>query len=943
VDLIVGNIQGDISFLPNASHDGELLFGPKEPVRSQGDEINVGDDAGPLVADWDGDGIADLLVGAGDGSVTFYKSSGNEGVPTLGAAVTLVPAVEEGSREIIKLDRDPTTGELVPPALDRSTIRPKVALYDWNGDRQLDLVVGDAVSTLGPEPVLTTDQEKERDDLERQQKEIGKAISKRFSEAEAEARRELRAPAVGNGDSDMQESVAEKTDEALSKDTRYRDLCTQAETIGKKLNPLKSNYATHGFVWVYLRSAEGSVVPNVVSKPGPPEGTLVVHVVAKETGSPLRSVRISLRPKNPQEGFTWTDVKKSKGTIHQSLRPDELGVVEFAVPLGQDFELSATDETDRMTRAEQDVPALLVSQKKGVCLEVKTQEDVVFCGRVVRSTDASPIPGARIQAVQAQSSFVSRDDEPSHEVWTKRTLSETVSDSDGRFTLRLASWKQPHVRIDADGSASRVIVPRTGHEMSESAQTITLAAPAALSAHVIDAAGNALIGASVSLSAPGYSLVTGGDEEDSFGGDYISLPDEQWKADVGADGRCTIKALLPATPLSVEIVQGEKVVRRIPDAFSLTAGELREIEWKIGGGCTLKGLAVDQDGKPVTDHEIWLKRGDAHEETYFQRYSNDDVVDRATTDREGRFVFSDVEAGKWQIGPAPVRGYGAPAGERAPASLVQVVDVAAVASQDVVLRVFRGLYIRGRVVSPKGDPVAHCYLHGGGDEAWLGAETQTEEDGTFVLGPVGAGVMTLLAHGEGGFASSDAVKAEPGQLGVVLRLKPGGKVRGRVIEAATGQGCRAELMLTPQNPRPGWFGSGMSTGTGEDGAFEFEGLEPGLYGFAAGTQDGRFGVVSSVSIDANVEAQEVVVPLSPGGILKLRYEGAQKWMSVKLTQGGVPVKWEQPIEPGKAVTLRGPSGTVVLELRSTLNEKPRLKQLTLAPGESKDVVLRDDD
>src|SRR5205807_2261329 len=45
---------------------------------------------GPFACDWDGDGKTDLLVGAGDGSVWFYRNVGTAKEPNLPAGVRLV-------------------------------------------------------------------------------------------------------------------------------------------------------------------------------------------------------------------------------------------------------------------------------------------------------------------------------------------------------------------------------------------------------------------------------------------------------------------------------------------------------------------------------------------------------------------------------------------------------------------------------------------------------------------------------------------------------------------------------------------------------------------------------------------------------------------------------------------------------------------------------------
>jgi len=98
-----------------------------------------------------------------------------------------------------------------------------------------------------------------------------------------------------------------------------------------------------------------------------------------------------------------------------------------------------------------------------------------------------------------------------------------------------------------------------------------------------------------------------------------------------------------------------------------------------------------------------------------------------------------------------------------------------------------------------------------------------------------------------------------------------------------------------------------------------------------------------VIVKADTEAQDLVIPLLPGGTLKVRYDGVKEWIAVKLTHRGVPVAWEQTVESGKALTMRGPAGALVLELRNTSEEKPRLRSIDLAIGESKEVILHDDD
>ena len=252
LDLIVGNIRGEVSWLRNESKDGKLAFGAKQPLNAGDQPIQHYGDAGPLVADWDGDGIADLLVGFGDGAVIFYKASGTTGAPALAPGVTLIAPLEEMAHDDARVALDPKTGDLALPNVARSQQRTKLAVYDWNGDGKLDLLVGDFVGTTGPEPVLTAEQTKQRDDLEKQFEAASREVSNAIQAATDRAKKEL---GIENEwrNSDAQERVFNRETEILHEDSRYRELSKQEADIWKKLSELKPKHGTHGFVWVYLR------------------------------------------------------------------------------------------------------------------------------------------------------------------------------------------------------------------------------------------------------------------------------------------------------------------------------------------------------------------------------------------------------------------------------------------------------------------------------------------------------------------------------------------------------------------------------------------------------------------------------------------------------------------------------------------------------------------
>ena len=112
LDLLVGNISGQIHFIPNEGTARSYAFGEKEPLSAGGSPIRVDvGDAGPFVTDWDGDGRRDLLTGTGRGDVWWYRNIGKKGHPQLAPG-----------RELVNASRA------------KIGKRTKIAVADWNGD-----------------------------------------------------------------------------------------------------------------------------------------------------------------------------------------------------------------------------------------------------------------------------------------------------------------------------------------------------------------------------------------------------------------------------------------------------------------------------------------------------------------------------------------------------------------------------------------------------------------------------------------------------------------------------------------------------------------------------------------------------------------------------------------------------------------------------------------
>jgi hypothetical protein len=171
LDLLVGDISGAVHLIVNEGNAKAYAFGPARPLEAGGKPLRVQGDAGPFVVDWDGDGNRDLLVGAGDGSVSFFRNTGTHRAPALSSAVQLVPPGEA------------SFGPAAPKKPTRG-IRAKVCATDWDGDGRLDLLVGDFAVQAPDLPEPTAEQKTEQAALRRQldeaQEEYRAAVGKIF-------------------------------------------------------------------------------------------------------------------------------------------------------------------------------------------------------------------------------------------------------------------------------------------------------------------------------------------------------------------------------------------------------------------------------------------------------------------------------------------------------------------------------------------------------------------------------------------------------------------------------------------------------------------------------------------------------------------------------------------------------------------------------------------
>ncbi|HEX6886457.1 MAG TPA: carboxypeptidase-like regulatory domain-containing protein, partial [Planctomycetota bacterium] len=453
---------------------------------------------------------------------------------------------------------------------------------------------------------------------------------------------------------------------------------------------------------------EASVSELEAAAPGSERSArLVVLVVAEGTRAPLAGVRLTLMPPT---GGSAQHVEDTHGSLERSPLTAEEGRVEFELPPGLELSLRGWGVSAFAGSAQLAIDPMTPGEERTVVLALPTGLDLVYHGRVLAAADRRPVADARVEVV--------RDD----------FVTGTVTGPDGSFELELPSWSKVDIQILAPGYASVLLEPGQGHERPETARVVLLARTASLRAQVLDASGAPVPDVLVRLSTHAYHLGIA-----HHGGVYVPRqPDPSWQVRTDALGTCELDELPPDVPLAVALLAEGLPPRADLPPLALTAGEAREVTWRLGTGCRIEGRVVDERGAPVAEQRLWLVRAWMERPTYFEPH--DSPVRRARSDAEGRFRMDDVAPGKWWLGPA---AEARDASEDPVAPAAQLVEIATEELEaEVLVRIHRGLHLRGTVLGPDGAPASRAYVQGIGVEAGWGPQANTDEQGAFALGPL---------------------------------------------------------------------------------------------------------------------------------------------------------------------------------------------------------------
>lgn len=699
---------------------------------------------------------------------------------------------------------------------------------------------------------------------------------------------------------------------------QHEDGPTRNESLSPpELHPSRSNTQRSE-----VEASPARVIP-LWDGPGGETAVLVVDCVRSSDGGPIPYAEVHVEYRRTQAEV---------GELLMLREADERGLVGMEVPARCYLrlwteEVYGNGSFERYS-AELEVDPLRPGETRRVRFVVPVARDLVVFGRVV-DEGGNPVPGAGIW-------------EPLHDLYPiyltdldSHAVELAVSGDDGSFEI----WIEPRFRnclfAVPPGLVPAAFRAEGGHGTPEEALIVVCRSEARLSV-VVDGADERSDQLAVRVRAPL------GDPSEACG----SSQQLGWEGFLDEDGSCVLGGLPPDTIAAVSLVDDEGRILRSATIQEVPVGTEATLRWTLGTGTLVHGTLRDQYDRPVVGEPVWLgyesrdrrPHGTRRAPSYIERYLSTE------TDELGGFSFADVEAGFWWLGPLPrdrrhsvgilVDSAGHEVGreERLAAlvsdvsELVEVVD--GVEELEVPLRVYRGLFIRGRIFEPDGSPTDDAWIFAAHESHESVLDAGVEPDGSFAIGPLVPGQYRVSVRGHGSL-TAEPITASAGDDELVIHLTRGAGVQGRLIDG-TGADVLGSVVWLSRGSDP----ESITTSFAHGDTFYEHDLPEGTYDIAGAVGGEEFGLVRSVELTSGVVQEDVVIEVFPAARLTVDCQD-RYGECYSVEKDGVVVGFG---EPQTAFPAAVPAGDLVVKLWR-FNELVEQREVALAVGESKVVTF----
>jgi hypothetical protein len=132
-------------------------------------------------------------------------------------------------------------------------LRPTPSTADWNGDGKLDLIVGDFVVVVGPDPELTPAQRLLRQKLRKDLEAVNKRIDHLTTSHMERARNRLGLGPPETWTTEERDRLHRAASDIRDGDQEFSRLVAQSGEVCAKLEGLEPRKSPGGLVWILLR------------------------------------------------------------------------------------------------------------------------------------------------------------------------------------------------------------------------------------------------------------------------------------------------------------------------------------------------------------------------------------------------------------------------------------------------------------------------------------------------------------------------------------------------------------------------------------------------------------------------------------------------------------------------------------------------------------------
>jgi protocatechuate 3,4-dioxygenase beta subunit len=498
------------------------------------------------------------------------------------------------------------------------------------------------------------------------------------------------------------------------------------------------------------------------------ESLYVEGTVRDDTGRPIPEARVGVWRKNDY-GQNWTAHTDAEG--HYRIGPLLLGphVFDVMVPRyrhleNEEFELNReTGPVDFTLTPAVSLSGLLVDE------------------------EGAPVAGVSVMLSSSEGELAEGTD------------SSTESEEDGRFVLdapQAGTWV-------LSTSDERFVPEKLQVQVPSEGVRWVLRRGARINGLVTDEQGAPFAGVWVTAWKAG----------ERWSHDRSSPADEQ--------GRFSLSGMEAGSYMVEAFITREGVERSVARPVQLRDSEHAEVSLRFESGWNLSGIVVDEAGQPLAEASI-LVDSPSEELPPWRRNRRGcgNAQPQTHTGRDGRFTLKHLTAETYDFWVYK-ESYSFVSAKAVGAELVEGNSVRVRSGTKEVRLVLKSqARIRGRLVGPEGAPIQRFELNG---------RFMSDARGAFSRAIEETGTQELTFDAPGMAQTSRAVKVQEGvdlEVGEV-RMEPGRRIEGRVVDAETGAPvAEAQLLFREQSSGEDGKPSGSRIlFTREDGLFTLPHVE----------------------------------------------------------------------------------------------------------------------